>query len=331
MLQIAIQFSQNENAEGIKVEHFAKAEGQLGSPGIGQESVFRESAYKYVGGVSVIDDGPEIDLYAAMHQQNISEIACDETDAILNVHHMRANGCTDQNANFSSNFQLYDELIAECCDNDKDTENMEEESSDPVAPTAESEVDPLNGTSGEQVSADTAAADSQSSITGQPAAADNDSSDEEISLTVNEFLNENPSSDNKTEENTENKAEKNDGESSVNLAPEWVSYLQMLIEEIIGHSHNEDLSYSVNSHFNMILKDIHRNGVTPIFHVLCDTFRDYLREPKISRDSIMNIISIVDTLISSNAEPTMEQVRRQFSYFLYHRFCLAKSNLVLNL
>lgn len=307
-----MQFAQNENSEGITVEHFSKAEAQLGSRGVGQGSIFREAPLKYVGGVSIIDDGPEIDLYACLKQENISEIQLDETDPVLNVHHLRSHDTNyhEDEASEPSNMDTLecDEPepdIAECRNEytminyqtDSDDEDSSEvklespnatEEEAPKQPTEDGE----NNAPSEKVKDDDKEEDSETS------------SEEEIKQALNEMM----VDDDEVNEAGEEHEEIDSETKSINVAPEWMTYLQMLIEQIVEHNNNQLAGCGMSADFRRILRDIRKHGLHPIFPILCDTFRDYLKESVISRSSIMNILCIVDALVSSCSEPSPTQM-----------------------
>lgn len=271
-LQLALQFSQNENEEGISVEHFSKAEEQVGYKSFGHESVFREAALKYAGGVSVVDDGPEIDLYAAMIKNNLKqrEINIDSNEPILNVHRLHTHEeNAKRNVSNSNSSDVYDEPVT--------TLIPESTGSDAVDNQQQFED------SNENVEIETS--DENSS---------HDDSDSEIE-NICEGVELNPDPDNETEV----------------LQPEWSTYIELLHEKALSHRNQEDHSY-ITPDFEMMLEDIHRNGANPVFHKICSIFRDELRnKDELSLTTIVNIISVVDALITSHCEPSLDQVRSE--------------------
>lgn len=321
---MALQFSQNENSEGIQVEHFAKAEEQLESPSLGHQSVFRETAYKYAGGVSILDDGPEIDLYASIRQSNMTEVPIDDADPILNVHHALSHELTSMESHKnkeSSNFKLYDQpLVQHCskvgCGNEKESLNAQQTSVNGLNSSSGSQKNCTRDKNSATVKArkSKAAAGNADSVKAKfsenkTGVGEDESSEEETENEnfANEFM---KITNNLVEGEITNDCKSKSGAMELDqVSQEWKSYIELLMEQIVSSENSEREKQGRNPDLKKILQDIRLNGMHPVFNVVCDSFRDYLREDTISRGTIFNILSVVDALVCSRCEPSLMQVK----------------------
>lgn len=278
-----MQFAQNENSEGITVEHFLKAEEQLGSRGIGHESIFHETPFKYAGRFSVIDDGPEIDLNAAIRQENISELTIDDNIPILNVHHMIIHGSDEDKSALS--VQQNEESRPDGFGSD--------------SATADEEMGECDGMDASSAPKDL-----------------NEFTDEEdISHAMKQLTEDATIVDSKSNlalPNTDELPGKDESEIE-QLAPEWISYLQVIAELVVGENYTDKSGCGVDPELKRISKDIRKNGAHPVFHIICDMFRDYVKDPAITKESIMNIVYIADALVSGSAKPSLTQVKTNYT------------------
>ncbi|ODN06654.1 hypothetical protein Ocin01_00026 [Orchesella cincta] len=321
---IAMQFCHNENSEGMLAEQFSKAERQLGSPSYGHESVFREISLKYAGGVSILDDGPEIDLHTSIHQTSKNEISVDDNPPTLNVHHLRTHDSQSKSNNRSPNFKLYEEpvVMVRVSEANKNTLEEENEGGKDELPKddANNSNAPITNINANTLTSEGGASSSGGIEAQEQTEEDCSTDDEMIEMTANEIIKEittgiassNGKPNTSTEERDQNDevqlVETDDCEESEELDPDYIPYLEVLIEQVVNHSYNDEFDYKISSSFQTILNDIRENGANPILHVVCDSFRDYLRNPKVSKTTLRNILSVVDAFVSSQCQPTLSQM-----------------------
>ncbi|CAL8111669.1 unnamed protein product [Orchesella dallaii] len=319
---VAMQYWHNENTEGLLVEHFAKAERYLGSPSYGHESVFREITLKYAAGVSILDDGPLVDVHTAMHQLKNEEITVEENTPTLKVHHLRTHDSQSKSNNRSSNFQLYEEPVVRL-ENESISAEKSESGKDEIQV-----VKKENNSKSDSESVSTLTTEAGRDGCGEDGGEDqeqneeDDSTDDEmIEQSADEIIQEikeavgnnsgKPSTSTTSESEMSNEVQiesDDDSEEAEDLDPEYIPYLEVLIEQVVNYSYNDEFDYKISSDFQTLLNDIREKGASPILHIVCDTFRDYLRNPELSRTTLRNILSVVDAFVSSQCQPTLDQM-----------------------
>jgi hypothetical protein len=88
---LALQFSYHENAEGLRTSDFAKAEKILNAPSFGNRSLLPELQIRPIpqANISILDRGREIDLFATIASQKISDLRIsNDIDPQFHVHQL---------------------------------------------------------------------------------------------------------------------------------------------------------------------------------------------------------------------------------------------------
>jgi hypothetical protein len=311
-----MQFSEHENAAGLRVLDFNKAEKSLNRVSYGHKyNNFPECFRPIPGseGLSVVDEGPEIDLRVTLASNEVSELVVEDVDPTLFVHYATySDDLTEQlDLGVQDNSTLErDQLALMGSEQQEDileeTENVEME--EPEGSESEKKQEGSETESGTIVNGTSSNDDEDE---------DESESDDDIQSEVDDMVLDLHESGHIVRcselENDDDEVDQNEN-SGFYISVEWLEYMKLLEESFLnstkqrtGTEYDELSEKAAKKSFRLLLKDLRKHGANPVLNVMCDFFRDYFRGPATSA-GLKSALSVIDAFGMCPSKPNTLQV-----------------------